>query len=325
MTNRYDIPARRPVKRRGGKTSAVNKRQIRRGKRMLIQLCVSVSVICAALIIKFALPATSASIAEKLDGILYGSVDYRSALSVLGKAVSGEMDARDALPEAWSYAFGIQKDVPKEDVIEVSATEQVGGGEPNSVMRKEPEKKIETKPETEPPALENAETLQETGEKSADIAAFLRSQVAFADIELPEDVTYDMPTIALDCAAPVPGEVSSHFGYRMHPVEGKVMFHYGTDIAAAEGTDISAFADGEVYAVGESTGYGKYMIVQHADGVKTQYAHCSEITAKQGSAVKKGEIIAKVGSTGNATGSCLHFEITVDGEYVNPEFYVTWS
>ena len=128
--------------------------------------------------------------------------------------------------------------------------------------------------------------------------------------------------LGFDYCTPVFGTVSSGFGYREHPVEGEERFHYGLDIAADEGTAVECFADGTVKAVGESSSYGKYVIVSHQGGYDTLYAHCSKITVSSGTAVTEGQTIAKVGQTGIATGPHLHFELHRDGVYLNPVYYV---
>ena len=87
------------------------------------------------------------------------------------------------------------------------------------------------------------------------------------------------------------------------------------------GTAIVCFADGTVGTVGESNILGNYVTVNHEGGFSTLYAHCSAITASAGQSVKKGDAIAKVGSTGNATGSHLHFEVHDGEEYLNPVYY----
>ena len=121
------------------------------------------------------------------------------------------------------------------------------------------------------------------------------------------------------------GTISSGFGYREHPTEGEERFHYGLDLAADTGAAIACFADGTVKAVGESSSYGKYLIVSHEGGYGTLYAHCSRITISSGKTVKKGEKIAEVGETGIATGPHLHFELQKDGVYLNPIYYVTFA
>jgi len=159
----------------------------------------------------------------------------------------------------------------------------------------------------------------------AAVAAFKETQSAYGSYGVPDRATYDMQPVAFNYICPVMGTVTSHFGYRTHPNDGVVRFHYGTDIGAREGTEILSFGDGRVKAVGNSSSYGKYVMVDHGENTVTMYAHCSAITVSEGDRVLKGDKIAESGSTGNATGDCVHFEVIVVGKYVNPEYYVSWS
>ncbi len=153
------------------------------------------------------------------------------------------------------------------------------------------------------------------------VAAFLASQAVYSDYAVPETVSYERPELPFEYASPVSGVSSSGFGYRVHPIKNEVRYHYGTDLAAATGTPISAFADGTIVAQGDSDSFGKYVMIDHAGGYRTLYAHCSELCMSCG-AVKKGDTIALVGSTGAATGPHLHFELERSGVYLNPEFYI---
>lgn len=125
---------------------------------------------------------------------------------------------------------------------------------------------------------------------------------------------------------PVNGNITSEYSYRVHPISGEYKFHSGLDIGANSGEEIKSALDGKVVEVDDSasTGYGKYIIVSHTDGVSTLYAHCSEIIAKLGDTVEKGELIAKVGSTGYSTGPHLHFEVRVNNICLNPKWYVNF-
>ena len=153
------------------------------------------------------------------------------------------------------------------------------------------------------------------------VAAFLESQSAYSDCAVPESVSYERPELPFEYSSPVAGVTSSGFGYRMHPIKNEVNYHYGTDLAADTGTPITAFADGTIVAQGDSDSFGKYVMIDHPDGYRTLYAHCSELCMSCGN-VKKGSTIALVGSTGAATGPHLHFELERDGIYLNPEFYI---
>ncbi len=99
--------------------------------------------------------------------------------------------------------------------------------------------------------------------------------------------------------------------------------HFGTDFAAVTGTDIYASDSGIVVASGESgNGYGIWVVVDHQNGFKTLYAHCSETEVQRGERVKKGQVIAKVGNTGDSTGSHLHFEIMQNEIKYDPMDYL---
>lgn len=117
---------------------------------------------------------------------------------------------------------------------------------------------------------------------------------------------------------PVNGAVTSDFGYRTHPIFKITKFHTGVDISAPMGSPIFASADGEVVFSGWWGGYGKVVIIDHGGGIATLYGHCSSISVATGQKVKKGQFIAKVGSTGLSTGPHCHFEVRKSGSPINP-------
>lgn len=153
------------------------------------------------------------------------------------------------------------------------------------------------------------------------VDAFLESQAEFSDYTLPETVSYEYLEIPFLYTAPVTGTTSSGFGYRLHPVENVVKFHYGTDYAVNTGTDILSFANGTVTECGWDDGYGNYIRISHEGGWSTLYAHCSQTYVQAGQTVTIGEKIALAGDTGNVTGPHLHFELLHSGLYTNPEFF----
>lgn len=121
-------------------------------------------------------------------------------------------------------------------------------------------------------------------------------------------------------AWPVPGysRISSQYGMRIHPIFKTKKLHTGIDIPAPTGTPIKASSDGIVIAAETLGGYGKAVIIDHGGGIVTLYGHNSSITVKKGQTVKRGDTIAKAGSTGNSTGPHLHFEVRKNGAYVDP-------
>lgn len=116
--------------------------------------------------------------------------------------------------------------------------------------------------------------------------------------------------------------ITSSYGTRTHPVTGRVKTHTGIDIGAAYGTNIYAANSGTVLVSGwNSGGYGNYVVIDHGGGVTTLYGHCSSLLVSSGQTVTKGQVIAKVGSTGMSTGPHLHFEVLINGSHVNPMGY----
>lgn len=117
---------------------------------------------------------------------------------------------------------------------------------------------------------------------------------------------------------PINAHMTSGFGMRYHPVLHYTRIHAGCDFGASTGTPINAAGDGVVISTAYMRGYGNTVIIDHGGGLQTVYAHTSRIFVHSGQAVKRGQHIAAVGSTGLATGPHLHFEVHVNGHAVNP-------
>lgn len=118
------------------------------------------------------------------------------------------------------------------------------------------------------------------------------------------------------------GYISSSYGYRRDPINGKHRNHRGIDIAGRTGTLINTIASGFVSFTGWKSGYGKVVEIQHSDSLKSRYAHLSVISVRRGRVVHKGDNIAKMGSTGRVTGPHLHLEVWKNGKTVNPSAYL---
>jgi biotin carboxyl carrier protein len=111
--------------------------------------------------------------------------------------------------------------------------------------------------------------------------------------------------------------MTSPFGWRMHPVVHAMKLHTGVDLAAPNGTPVYSVANGTVKAAAPNDGYGNQVVVAH-QGVDSAYNHLSVILVKAGQAVKAGQLVGKVGSTGMSTGNHLHFEIRTNGKPIDP-------
>ena len=121
---------------------------------------------------------------------------------------------------------------------------------------------------------------------------------------------------------PVVGEISSHFGKRIHPIFKVESFHTGLDIAAPLGRPVFAASDGIVLYSGTWGGYGKTVVVDHGAALTTIYGHLSAFYVKRSAKITKGQIIALVGSTGWSTGPHLHFEVRLAGNAIDPLSYL---
>ncbi len=118
------------------------------------------------------------------------------------------------------------------------------------------------------------------------------------------------------------GYMSSFFGKRTDPFTGRPAFHKGVDFAGKEGAEVVAVASGVVTWSGPRYGYGEMVEINHGNGYVTRYAHNAENLVAVSDTVKKGQVIAKMGSTGRATGPNLHFEVLQNGKVVNPLAYI---
>jgi len=146
-----------------------------------------------------------------------------------------------------------------------------------------------------------------------------RINVARAEIN-----QYARTLVAVPVRKPVTGEVdmSSPFGMRMDPFNGRPAIHTGIDLRGDVGEPVHATATGKVTNAGREGGYGKLVEINHGNGLATRYGHLSRIDVKVGQFVRIGEVIGRIGSTGRSTGPHLHYETRVNGEAVDPQQFL---
>jgi murein DD-endopeptidase MepM/ murein hydrolase activator NlpD len=117
-----------------------------------------------------------------------------------------------------------------------------------------------------------------------------------------------------------PGNITSGFGWRADPFHGAATFHRGIDIRAAYGQDVPTAASGRVISAGTEGSYGQTVVIEHAGGIRTRYAHLSTTLVAPGEAVREGQVVGRAGHSGRATGTHLHFEVmTAGGKPLDPE------
>lgn len=128
---------------------------------------------------------------------------------------------------------------------------------------------------------------------------------------------------ALPLSWPVRGPVKSEYGRRRSPWDGSPERHEGIDIGSPPGTPVESPATGAVVAASSWGDFGKHVLVDHGNGVRSLYGHLKEIDVKAGQRVEKGQVLGLVGSTGRSTGPHLHYELLVKGKPVDPREFLS--
>ncbi|MEN8198707.1 MAG: peptidoglycan DD-metalloendopeptidase family protein, partial [Thermodesulfobacteriota bacterium] len=126
----------------------------------------------------------------------------------------------------------------------------------------------------------------------------------------------------LPLGRPVPGPVTSRFGQRTDPVNGKRGIHTGVDMRGRTGQQIVATADGVVKKAFYNGSYGRYVEIDHGNGYRTKFAHMKKLLVKRGAQIKRGQSVGTVGNSGRSTGPHLHYEVCLNGKPVNPGKYM---
>jgi len=183
----------------------------------------------------------------------------------------------------------------------------------------------------EPPALGGPESAEFAAPHSAaDVRASLdafanRLAAQSRQLDVLENLLLDRDVDASGLPAGLPvrsGYASSGFGMRSDPFTGQSEFHRGVDFNGPRGSDILAVADGVVAFSGRHPSYGNMIDIDHGNGYVTRYAHCERALVEPGQRVRAGDVIAKMGSSGRATGVHVHFEVWLNDRLVNPTAYL---
>lgn len=302
-------------------------------KKRLIQLGLCLSLFLVILLGRSSELAEKSATGEKLLQLIRGDADFVGAFSDLGESVSQGESVLDGLESLVLNLFG----VPTEDEKIMNTTLVFDGPAVKNAAQtlsapttRESMLSVLGVDKLEQ-SIENVvdepdiESIQDP-ETEKDEEAILPEQPEIPEYNgpsLPANATMEYYDLGLQTTVtPVLGEISSPYGYRDHPISGEYLFHAGVDIAANTGTPIAAFADGVVEFIGESSAYGLYIQLDHGNGVKSFYCHCSKLLCGKGKEVAAGQTIALVGDTGNTTGPHLHLELKKEDTLLNPIYYI---
>lgn len=272
------------------------KRAKQQQTRQLLQLLFCLSVFLAVFIGKGVWPTTVAQTGTQLLQVIRANTDFRAAFARLGAALSQQ---ESMLGEIGDFCVSVLAPVQQPAAQEAAS---------------EPEQPVQLPPvEPELPLVQPQEPIMLVG----DVVQETTAQ------DLPEGYTGQWLYLGeLQTVTPVKGTITSPFGYREHPTKGRYAAHAGVDIAADHGTAVACFADGVVAEVGQNDDFGRYLLVDHPNGVSTFYSHCHAVLAEKGDEVTVGQIVAQVGSTGQSTGAHLHFEVRLNGVRLDPLYYI---
>ena len=313
-----------------GRTQARTARSDTKDRVRLTQLLICLTVFLSVYIGRGVLPAGTDRLETTLRTLIASDMDLRH-LGEKVLAAAGDLSVRGILPGQWAELLpgsgeapsGTEEEQPAppaaEAVLHAEQTELAARGAPGTLAEHYFPNRVEgvshQPTAAEPPAPAPAETVPAAGT--------VLLKVENTGQPLPEGYTMDHISFgSLEVAVPVLGRVNSGYGYRDHPIDGAYQFHGGLDIGGQTGDPIAAFAAGRVEYVGENSSYGLYLQLDHGNGIKSFYAHCSSVCVKKGQQVAAGEKIGAVGSSGSATGPHLHLELKYQGTHVDPSYYI---
>lgn len=306
------------------------------------QLLICLALFLAVFLGKGLFPQKLGQVGEDILALMGTDLDIPKALSNLGESL---MEGDSLLADLGAFCVEVfgpapRESTPPEEVtlppvqpgaVLTSELEFLGETSGKAVRAahyadfsqfgmepREPE--AEPEPEPEPPA-EEAEAMSPPPAVPAAGTVVMYSD--YSGDPLPDSYTMDQVSMGeLETMTPVMGRLTSGYGYRDHPISGKYFFHGGVDIGGQTGDAIAAFAGGVVEYTGKNDSYGLYLQIDHGNGVKSFYAHCSRIVVTKGQTVAMGDKVAEIGSTGTSTGPHLHLELKYNKMHLNPAYYV---
>ncbi|RHR08959.1 M23 family peptidase [Pseudoflavonifractor sp. AF19-9AC] len=316
------------------------KRTTAQDRLRLLQLFICLILFLAVFLGKGIFPGKLLEIRDDLLAMITSNTDFRAAFSVVGETDSEE-SILSRLEDFCVAVFGAEDGGASNSVQSKPELASFLSKESSFPIRTADEQAItdhllaqnawklpissnqSTTEETVPPEAESTDLTEELEAVPAAGTLILKSD--YDGDPLPEHYTMDQLSLGtLETMTPVLGYINSEYGYRDHPINGTYQFHGGVDISGQTGDPIQAFASGTVEYVGKDDSYGLYLQLDHGNGVKSFYAHCSEVCVTKGQSVTIGDTIAKIGSTGMSTGPHLHLELKFNKMHLNPIYYIEY-
>ena len=330
----YNQSAQWSAGRRRGRSHGGGERRQRlavRERVRLFQLAVCAALFAAVFVGKGVFPQRLAQFREGLQAVLTTDTDFRAAFSSLGESLQGKGPVLEELGEFCVQVFGPaqgEEDSLLDPASQVQAAQDFLNQQAGAAEQAAHYLRLEEVPEGWFSVSQAAKSPAEQAAAQGEAVPAVGTVVWKSDYSgpaLPENYTMDYISLGgLQTVTPVLGHLRSEYGYRDHPVDGEYKFHNGVDLGGQEGDPIGAFAAGTVDYIGENDDHGLYLQLDHGNGIKSFYAHCSKLCVSQGQVVAAGEKVAEVGSTGVATGPHLHLELKWNGLHLNPAYYVDY-
>ncbi|MEY8231875.1 M23 family metallopeptidase [Oscillospiraceae bacterium 50-16] len=335
------VRSRGGAARRGSRSRGGGQERVRAA-----QLAVCLVLFLTAYIGKGIFPGRLMQVREEVLFLISEDFDFQGALAGLGESLAGSGTVLEDLGAFCVQVFGPQE-ISQPDSPELLPPQPDSvldkeldflSGNPDAQTRTEHyastgELGLDTAPVPEAGQTETQGTAAETSDAAAEeqpqavpAAGTVVLYSDYAGEPLPNNYTMDQISLGeLETIVPVFGHLNSGYGYRDHPIDGRYQFHGGVDIGGQYGDPVAAFAAGTVEYIGEDDSYGLYLQIDHGNGVKSFYAHCSKLEVSKGQQVALGETVARVGSSGSATGPHLHLELKYGKMHLNPVYYLTFQ
>ena len=312
-------------------------RQGRKERILLVQLALCLVLFLTVFVGKGVFPHKLVQLRENIGSMITQDFDFRQAMAELGESLAGGDGVFSDLGEFCVQVFGageqeqqvqpVDFQPPEADAV-LTAELNFLSEQPDAAERTEHYSSLSRLGITLKEKAEMAEEEEETTDgayQGAIMAAgtvYLKSD--YNGPALPNNYTMDVLSLGgLETMTPIMGHMNSPYGYRTNPVTGdQGDFHGGVDIGGQMGDPIAAFASGTVEYIGQDDSYGIYLQIDHGNGIKSFYAHCSQLLVSKGDPVTIGQTVALVGATGTATGPHLHLELKYGKTHMNPAYYV---